>query len=561
MPGLDVSAARRIVAEEGGGKVVPLDAGVREVAEAYASWTGRELSLFPPVLESGVLEGAVLVGFERHIDAQLLRRVYATVQTNAPGLLVAQTIEELWSSAMANIEALTVEEPEIERAVFIADEGVALLEDASSTWEHPLTDASDVRQVLTQGAGVLAIVTHSDGIDAFLAPGVTLCSLAGDVGNRFEGHNRCQRTRECHAHAQSVDTALKSGNLIDPTDISARFLIFGSCWGYLPIDGRRPDQPLNLGMRFAQNRKIGAALLPWRVSTVRTIDIEWLCDLVVAGASAGRVLARLHRDPPGYLIGGGYCLVGDPATRLRVPGSSTPGPPPPQLAERVERRRGAPRDTKRMFVRACLEGIASQNPDSAPRAAPADRPMAQLCDDLNDDRPTLEQDRSLQAEILRAMAKQFMPPYRGWLSYARTSVDAKASEAKCPSCGRTHGDLLVMRCEIPSLDIERTLADCAYCGIVCDVPGRRSIGIETSESGAVKVALRGRFSRGDWIGCLMVRSQARSDVRVWEWPCPDRKPARTLVPEAVWPPGTVDVGIYLAKNFELWFAGRRFVSF
>ena len=83
------------------------------------------------------------------------------------------------------------------------------------------------RAALGDGADMLAVMTRSDGVGAFLGSDLTLCPRVGETRrNRSLRPPRCVTTGFCHRHGASVAEVLSTSSVPPPEAIAARVLVF-----------------------------------------------------------------------------------------------------------------------------------------------------------------------------------------------------------------------------------------------------------------------------------------------------------------------------------------------
>ena len=77
---------------------------------------------------------------------------------------------------------------------------------------------------------ILAVTTHSDGVDAFLGPMTTICAVVDvDPSTRdMVRPPKCILTQQCHRHHVAITTAVQQTHLVSVRHLAARVLVCGT---------------------------------------------------------------------------------------------------------------------------------------------------------------------------------------------------------------------------------------------------------------------------------------------------------------------------------------------
>ena len=219
-----------------------------------------------------------------------------------------------------------------------------------------------IRAALNTRSGLLAIATHSDGIDAFLGPSLTLCAI--DAGGASAANDRapsCWLSGYCHRHGVSVPEFRKLGVSVNPADVSAGILIFDTCFGTLTAQGPI-DSRWGLGRHLIENLAIGATVTTWELTLLDARKLEKFVVDLKSGMTLGRAVARFNRSEIARRTAARLAVFGDPETRAATRSQISDPPARLDVPRAISRSRVTESSELRElgFSRAYLEhGIAS----------------------------------------------------------------------------------------------------------------------------------------------------------------------------------------------------------
>ncbi len=160
-------------------RVVALGEDVREEAALYAHLTSRQLEVVEQPLDLNTSDlPAVLVVKPSRLSVEFLDQVYAPVPREAvPGIICAEDRGDLHRQVLIRSAAASLCGA-LERARVDVLPTVPVGRHRASTYELLGNQASpeELHEALGAGSGVLTLMTHSDGIDAYLGP-LVLCPM------------------------------------------------------------------------------------------------------------------------------------------------------------------------------------------------------------------------------------------------------------------------------------------------------------------------------------------------------------------------------------------------
>jgi hypothetical protein len=112
---------------------------------------------------------------------------------------------------------------------------------------------------------------------------------------------------------------------LPPEALRARVFVWSTCRAILMPQGM-VDSAWGLAERLFDSPTLGAVMLPWE-SVLSQQSLDPLCQLLAAGAPAGRALAAFQARPEVRRLGHRMCLFGDPRVRVAATAAGLVRPP------------------------------------------------------------------------------------------------------------------------------------------------------------------------------------------------------------------------------------------
>ncbi len=527
-------------------------AKIQEIARLYAHLTARQFKEAGDASFMGdLLRSSVVVTTFEHLDANLLHVLYSKARAlSCPGVICASGVEELRRQVLVRsilARPGLIEEVSPWTAIFPtvksgtpAGRRLQVLDSRSSP--------ELIRAALNTRSGLLAIATHSDGIDAFLGPSLTLCPI--DAGGASAANDRapsCWLSGYCHRHGVSVPEFRKLGVSVNPADVSAGILIFDTCFGTLTAQGPI-DSRWGLGRHLIENLAIGATVTTWELTLLDARKLEKFVVDLESGMTLGRAVARFNRSEIARRTAARLAVFGDPETRAATRSQISDPPARLDVPRAISRSRVTESSELRElgFSRAYLEhGIASltANVANCPDYL-VDRIKRQLevAKDALDRlkryelaqwraEPSTPADAARAEELRRALIVDayVRRPTDDWKQFAGTTV---WKDFSCRACGAP-GKAGVLALRIPGVSRRRVVM-CPRCGVTEDMPEHVDITLRLEGSGDI-CAITGALPDREWSGALIVRTRIESHDRMWTWPAgPDGRPSASMeLPEGL----------------------------
>lgn len=365
-----------------------------------------------------------------------------------------------------------------------------------------------VRALLGAGAGVLTVLTHSDGVDASLGD-LVLCPMGEPVAGADPARSpSCWSSGICHRLSRPLDEALTSGRIARASDIRCRVLVWDACFT-LAYHSDPLDPRWSMLLRLLDAPGIGALAIAPDLSHDSPASLEPLAAALAGGVRLGDALARHNRDPLRRAIGARLLLFGDPRVALAATRTGA------AAADQVEKRAAPAAAPLASSGWPMLETLAWAEQDSpAFFAEPARAALAAL-----ENAAPEREIREHFAELLACRVRAFTQ----WASLSDPDR-LRGRTAPCPRCGgpaRQMGHTMRASGLSP-----RLVTVCPRCQVVEDMP----LGCDlTVAIAGDQIAIAGTLPRSDWAARARVYAQVPWNGPLVRWPAAaDGSPVRRL---------------------------------
>lgn len=528
------------------------DAAVCEMARLYAHLTGRA---YMPDGLADLPGDAVVVTTFAGLTSDLLASLYSNGNAGAaPGLICATDAAGLRRQVL--VRAISAVFPDLDAdlpwtAIFPV-EAVGARRRGDLRVLDGASPAAEVRDAITARSGLLAIATHSDGVDAMLAPSLVLCGIsAGQLATPLDREPSCLVSNHCHRFGVPVAGVAELGATVTPADIATHVMVFDTCFGTLAADAPITIER-GLGRQLVENLGIGALATTWELTILDPDKLQGLVADLRGGMRLGQAVARFNRSAVARRHAARLALFGDPRMRFTPraaeirkgvePVAASPAPSPAMLQELA-------------FSRACLEqGVADlsgQLASCGADTAPVRRQLAMAVHTLG----MLRRfelacwrgvvDGESAATLRRALVEDAFVrrPFDDWKTFADKT---DWSQCHCAGCGApSWAGVLGVR--VPGVSRRRVVL-CPRCNLSEDMPAHVHINLRfDATTGMCRLA--GKPPERDWSAALIVRTRNETHDRMWEWPAaPDGGPAEEMQMSEPLPPGPVRVAVILAHG-------------
>jgi hypothetical protein len=568
--GLQVQLVSATAADEPRGSELVVGVG-REtavIARLYAHLTGRQVAYAEDVASGVARDPAVIVVMEHALTVAVLDLLSQRAsEGHVIGVITGHDADTLRLQALVRSIAAraSTRAPPARVSLFPMLANPPQAEPADGILD-PRAPGDIVRAALGRGAGVLTLMSHSDGIDAGLGV-LVLCPM-----DRTPAHPdprrlpRCQERGTCHrARGIPIDQMIAGPKHVAPEALAARVMLYATCWGVLPSRSF-DDNAWSLGRRMLNNPRIGALISSWDAQWYDPADVLAFARQVAAGCKVGLAVNQLLTSASARRTGLRMCLFGDPEIRQapeRVDDADSP-----VVHEREDRdhaRRSAGRTAKfdgevtaeLAFLRHYVSLMA---PAVSDRALVDNALTALARYEVAGIRGSLAGAGDAAAErwrepVLDALLWRGPLAVRTWLPLSRgPQISSTTTCAHCQQ--RVIIREFVLR--MPESPMRR-VATCTHCGVNADSAAPRSIAISVRDG---VVHLTTDVPRGAWAARLAVYIRDENGARIaCDWPAAgDGWPARSLaIPDGV-PSDTLDIAVYLLHGVSLHIARAPYRS-
>jgi hypothetical protein len=458
---------------------------------------------------------SVIVTTAGHFTYELLERVYSRrVGQPVTGIVVAQNEASLHRQVILRSAAARLCGPLRHSRIDIMpplsakrERGVKVLGNHAG--------ASEVRKAFEAGAGLLNIVTHSDGVDAYFGD-VTLCSVGAMTLDGVDGVPRCVARGVCHRHHVTIKQALDANYLMRPIEAAARLIVFHTCRGALAAEALvNPAWGLITG--FLDNPRIGAVATTWEMNLLDREDPGRAARPLQRGTVVGQALGEFLDLPAVRARNVRMCLFGDP--RLRLPANSAA----PRKNERRRWEVGA-----HLFLQQFLKLQKAQAAaDLQPLVLKAGRALSRyLKGRKSGEQTSAEAGRELREALMDVICDKGCAT--DWQRFAKLERTFSPPFG-CPQCG-ARTQTWIMRI-VAQANSRRRVVNCPRCGTIDESPAEYpDLAVWLDQK---VLHLRGSLPDGEWSARLLIdpgTEKGESPARRWmAWPAEkDGTPARSI---------------------------------
>ena len=528
------------------GSVAALGACGLQVARVYAELTGRSLveaDSFQSLARVPDLE--VVFCTWDHVTADLLRLLATGFDGLVPGLICGNDENEIWDAAVLR---------------FIAAAGPTRRASGSwvevlSTWggnsndRGPMTTlgagagGDEIRAALSRGEEVASLLCHSGGIEARVAPDLSICTAPFRTARAAKDRSPfCQVTGYCPVHDSSVDRARANDVLMSTGDLCARVLVLGCCYG-LYLDRRTSDPAWGIVPSLTTNANVGACVAHWSILPMTAYDFRAFVIDLIESECLGAAAWAYNRQVETRAFGSFACVFGDPRVR-------------PRLAERLglDRREETPAieraslDFVRQYLTVASTGAKDEPLESRCTVAMSNVSRLDTLLALGDgfSSSVLEVESSVRGSLLEFFQVRGSRLQHDWIRLGDRFLPGESES--CRTCGE--------RCDAAACSFrsdwlpERLLLICPACGIVRDAPlgARGQVWINDQRI----MQWSGEPASERWSGAVRITAFDDSESRMLGWPRVKNGEAASAIrlPEDV-PPGAVHVSLIMIRGLSL----------
>ena len=532
--------------------VVGLGSRAFEDAKLYAHLTERACQWVDTreELESLPMPAVVVTTFE-YVNETLLDLLYDRAPMEAaPGLIFSFPSGDLRCQILARAATLRCppREPDRRRVDLYPLEDFGYIGSSDFTAIGVQATRDDYRSLMSAGAGVLTLSTHSDGIDAQLLPDLVMCpmDLVPDNWDRELGPS-CLLTGLCHRRERPISDARAEGSLLSPDDVVADVFLHCVCWGLYPAPGVQSPEWSFAG-RVLESFNVGALMTTWEIVSQSIVTTAGLFHNVASGIPLGRALAIHLSSEDATKRDHKLCLIGDPAMRLAECDFPDPLQDVAEIFSEPERPSSghlANLALLRMMV------VQAQHMQKAGRSDTSQSALAAAAsyEESLLTGASLEECESSPGPHLRvAMVEYFSNRHtdasKYWLPYAEDPV-ALPEKGTCPACRRRTVSR-VYQLRIPDSSPRRH-THCPTCGPIEDLPVDLHMSIAVDSDGVIH--LDGDLPASEWNAQVVLETQLVALQKRCEWPADSSgAPVRSFQTPEAWPAVPLRVAVIMIRG-------------
>lgn len=551
-----VHDAGHIAAEDPGPEhVLAVGDEAMVAARLYARLTGRHVTRVDAIEDHVGVRPAMVIGAPSAFHPGALASLYdPRADGPAPGILWGRGEVELLRRVKLAAAAAVLRAPAVNEVTFVnPDAPMAMRREGTRTMSGSLTPKPALRELFTSNRGVLAIATHSDGVDGGLG-GHILCPMDRPRGDAdLARAPRCATTGECHRLRRPVAEVIGSDDVVHPDALAMPILVWGACFGVMAPDGP-VDPAWGVLDRLLANPKIGVIVTAWEASFVLPPLVLALVSALEAGLTIGEAVGQLNRSPAAVARRFRLCVVGDPRVRATLRASVPLAGPAAPAVRPLESRDD---DLEQLaFLRYLL--TITRPPEQVPAALVEGWQRSRSA--VQDAEVAWLQGRGQQAEaalhraVIDDLAQRGPLTYHGWIRSAH--VDAESDAPVCPACRNANHRVTRYRASFRGGAVPaRRVSFCPSCSVIEDAPIDNDLALGRHD-GAFE--LSGTRPHERWSAALVIVEQGQVGRQVHRWPADENgRPVARFEPAEALPPGPFDAVLVLMHRTRLVLAVQK----
>jgi hypothetical protein len=370
------------------------------------------------------------------------------------------------------------------------------------------------RQALRQGRDIVAIQTHSDGVDISLPPDLILCGM--DRPDEQPGDSKkpsCLITGQCYRRHIPVSDVPNAPWFISSEELTAGVMLLDTCWGYLP-DGAQVDSRWGY-LRHLLNRSVtGAIITSWQIMFNDATTSEFLVESLRTGMPLGKAVRRHDLTARAYGLGRAFFIFGDPDLHFKRVSRRRTG----RLAALTSGRARALLSAS-AFLRACIL-------DPPCRLKPSEEGLLDAALAALNRFETVARSPFLGLPKLKTAlvdvqqcAIDLFFAYRlpnidhFWSRFARAYRRTKR-DVRCSTC-QSRAVRVTAQPMTPA-SRKRQVTICPRCGVVEDAPFGADLSLRVKKGGTLQ--LEGVVPNGAWLGAVRILARSGRSTPILPWP-------------------------------------------
>lgn len=286
-------------------------------AEEYGALTGRPIQQCNSVYELHTSSSDVVVCTTAHLTAPLLEGLSQDrAGRGVPGLMCARNSSELVEVCRRQATKLAPR-PIIPRRVFVyAGLDFTIIERKTDIFIGGAVAADELRRVLSSDASILAVCSHSDGIDLRLSFSQIACPfLDSSTNENQELLPPCKVLDQCIRFPvrPTMSAASNAGWIVPLGMLKAQAAIINACHVVRLSDGVI-DPSYGLAASLLRQSDLGVIVTTWRkeLGASDGSHLNPLINDLCNGTSVGLAVGAFNASLLARHAGINLCVVGDP---------------------------------------------------------------------------------------------------------------------------------------------------------------------------------------------------------------------------------------------------------
>lgn len=404
-----------------------------------------------------------------------------------------------------------------------------------------------VKESLSSGADVLTSLTHSDGLDAFMGSGLTLCGVNHlPRAVKAERIPHCVLTNQCFRHNCSLEAKVASESHVDPLDIKAKILVWAVCFGVL-CEGALVDPQWSVLTSLLASPTIGCVVTTWSLVMLSGDVLAELLADIYSHVPIGMAVSRFNRSRVAIDTGVRLALFGDPMVVSSgvFPNRTTYFRKSSETSEEVHEIAIAETD----FLAAYLSNVKSKCPapiaERAETAFGAALKHLALLQNGKESDVLAASETSVRESVLNLIARLGTVISHDWVLLKRESY---SNSSGC--CARCESPIVSLFFKFRVRQwVERRLDICPVCGITYDGPKRGKTTLTCNDG---VFTLKNFRPRRPWLGMLRLSAPDNINVVCTAWPQhEDGFPYQSISLKGATPSGLLKVSFVVVEGTAL----------
>jgi hypothetical protein len=520
---------------------------ISEEASLYAHLTQRNFIKVNNLeeLKKSVFPSVLVISFD-NVTYKLLQYLYSEVKSSAPGLIISYVPDKFRIQVLSKSAASRFQNSsDTYRVDIYATSRVNQFNTGNYEIYGSAATSEVLLKAISKEKNMLNIITHSDGIDAYLGD-LTVCPET--INNPYNKPNppNCIVTGTCHRRKMPVEQARNLNLLLAPKQFKSKILVWMTCRG-IRLRPSMIDPLWGLAPEFLDNPALGAVVTPWKIIFTRPEYLNALASLLSKGLPLGQAVAGFNQSKKNKEIGLKLCLLGDP--RIQFPESLETDfiknnltlKNPENLSPKKIKELNFLRNYLRCISRKKEEKLVSSSLTALESLDQYEHLLSKGHDDLN----SAAKLREDFIKVLLESGTEAIVEYVGLVKKLKLRKEKK----KCFVCS-SETEIYHTQFHLPYID-KRKILICPNCGIV-EETSNEFPDIEFKILNKRIIELKTQHPIQKWSATLFLHYKLKEQSRYYQWPSEeDGNPVGIFDTNILWPEGPVYVTLFIMIDTKL----------